>query len=190
MFDLIKAWLAISLAFAILFSRGDIISQGFALMLGISLITVGLGFVLHELGHRTLARKYHCRAHFVADNKMLILAIIISFFGFVFAAPGAVMISGYLTKERYGKISLMGPLTNIILAALFLIPALLLPSPFSLIGLYGFITNIWLGVFNLIPVWNLDGKKILNWSKPVYFITLAVGIALFIVQFLPFFGEF
>jgi len=185
LFDLLKAWLAISLAFAIVFSGAQITSYSFLIMLAISLFTVGLGFILHELGHRTLARKYNCRAEFVADNKMLIFAILVSFFGFVFAAPGAVMINGHLTRDSYGKISLMGPLTNIILACLFL-PLSFISGIFSLIGFYGFVTNIWLGVFNLIPVWNFDGKKILNWNKGIYTLVLIIGLALFALQFFPF----
>ena len=58
---------------------------------------------------------------------MLVLAILMSFFGFIFAAPGAVVIkASYIHPSKNGKISLAGPLTNIILALLFfaLIPLL------------------------------------------------------------------
>src|SRR3989344_3697160 len=122
--DIVKAWLAISIAFAIILNR-NIFSLSFLYSLFISSLTVGLGFLLHELAHKLIAQRYHCFAEFRSFDFMLILALIMSFFGFVFAAPGAVMINGYVTKERNGKISVAGPITNLILALLFLILILL-----------------------------------------------------------------
>jgi len=50
--------------------------------------------------------------------------LLFSLFGFIIAAPGAVFIRGMITRERNGKISLAGPMTNIVLAILFLIQLL------------------------------------------------------------------
>ena len=44
--------------------------------------------------------------------------------------------------------------------------------------LFGFLINAWIGLFNLIPFLMFDGKKILNWSKPAYFIMLSTGMIL------------
>lgn len=177
---LAKAWLAISVAFAIVLSS-DLFSTEFTEMLLVSAVTVGLGFLLHELAHKLVAQHYHYSAEFRANNVMLLLAILTSFIGFIFAAPGAVMIkSYYIDKIKNGKISLAGPLTNIILAFLFL-----LTMPFlGLIATYGLLINSWLAIFNMIPIWNLDGRKVLNWSKPIYTITLLVAISLFVMYYL------
>src|SRR3989339_1814137 len=117
--DLGKAWLFISIAFGIVLSRGV-----FGLTLFKSFIlaafTVGTGFLLHELGHKIVAQRYGCYAEFRADNFMLFLAVLTSFLGLILAAPGAVMISGHISKERNGKISIAGPLVNIVLALIFL----------------------------------------------------------------------
>jgi Zn-dependent protease len=51
---------------------------------------------------------------------MLLLALGMSFLGFVFAAPGAVHIKGYINKMQNGIFSLAGPLMNLILALVFL----------------------------------------------------------------------
>ncbi|RLE38609.1 site-2 protease family protein [Candidatus Woesearchaeota archaeon] len=179
--DILKAYGAISLAFAIVLTRQFVLIP-FLINLGMSALTVGVGFVFHELAHRTLARRFKCRAEFRSFDYMLVFAIIISFLGFVFAAPGAVFISGDVDKRKNGIISLSGPLTNLVLALLFFIPLFFVSKErflFTFLS-YGFIINTWLGVFNLIPVANFDGKKIFSWSKVAWTITLVFGITLFI----------
>ncbi len=173
--DLLKAWIAISIAFAILLNR-DFFSPSFSTTLIVSSITVGVGFLLHELGHKYVAQKYHFWAEFRASNGMLIFAILMSLFlKVIFLAPGAVMIHGYyMTKEKNGKISAAGPMVNFILAALFII--LLALGINNQLTNYGAFINSWIGLFNMLPVWNIDGKKILNWSKPVYFSMVGVGL--------------
>lgn len=177
---LLKAWVAISLAFAILLSKGDVFSSTFTTMLLVSGFTVGLGFLLHELGHKFVAQRYKCFAEFRAFNGMLVLAVAMSFVGFIFAAPGAVMINGYVNKERNGKISVAGPAVNLGLGVIFL--ALMLAGFVNLFTQYGLMINAWLAAFNMIPFMNLDGKKILNWSKPVYFSVLGGAIALLLAS--------
>jgi len=173
---LLKSWVAISLAFAILLSRGDIFSSAFTSLLLVSGLTVGLGFLLHEMGHKYVAQKYHCFAEFRAFDSMLLLAIGMSFLGFIFAAPGAVMIHGYINKERNGKISAAGPIVNLGLALLFFILFTLNILPF--LTQYGLLINAWLAAFNMLPFGNFDGKKILRWSKPVYFSILGAAFVL------------
>jgi len=177
---LLKAWVAISLAFAIILSKGDVFSSVFTTMLIVSGFTVGLGFLLHELGHKFVAQRYRCFAEFRAFNGMLILAVAMSFLGFVFAAPGAVMINGYVNKERNGKISVAGPAVNLGLALIFL--ALILTGFVNLFTQYGLLINAWLAAFNMIPFMNLDGKKILNWNKLVYYIVLTISVGLLIIS--------
>ncbi len=177
--EIAKAWLAISIAFAIVLGKSDIFSSSFLLNFIVSAITVGLGFLLHELAHKMLAQKYGCFAEFKAFNFMLILAIASSFFGFIFAAPGAVFISGHVTTSRNGKISLAGPLVNIALAIIFLVLAMLdLGNFLNLVTSYGASINSWLALFNLIPILGLDGSKVLTWNKPIYFIAVAVSAIL------------
>lgn len=177
---LLKAWVAITLAFAILFSEGDVFSSTFTYYLLLSGFTVGIGFLLHEMGHKYMAQKYNCFAEFRAFNTMLVLAILMSFFGFIFAAPGAVMIQGYVNKERNGKISLAGPAVNIILGIIFL--GLLLLGVYPEIMGLGLMINTLLAGFNMIPFLNFDGKKILAWNKTVYFVTLGFVVALMIAR--------
>ena len=179
--DLAKAWIAISLAFAIAIS-GSIFSSKFYSAFIISSLTVGVGFIFHEMGHKIMAQRYGCFAEFRSFDNMLIMAVIMSFFGFIFAAPGAVMISGPVGTRRNGKISALGPATNFALALIFLSMVYLAPfASLKSISYYGFYINSWLGLFNMIPFWMFDGIKIWRWSKVVYLIMLAIGAGFMIL---------
>jgi len=180
MIDLAKAWIAISIAFALVLG-GFSMSYEFAMYLGIAFFTVGLGFLLHELAHKVVAQRYGCFAEFRAWNAMLILMLATSVLGIILAAPGAVLISGPVGKRRNGIISVAGPVVNIVLAIAFLFLFFVLPVG-KLVAVYGFTINIWLALFNMIPVWNLDGKKVLAWSKPAYFGVLGASLLLFFAQ--------
>ncbi len=187
--DLWLAGFLISLAFAILLSGGykSILSFNFDIVIVfvISFFTAGVGFLLHELMHKFVAQKYGLRAEFRAFYNMLWLALLFSFFGFIFAAPGAVFIHGFMNREKNGRISLAGPVTNIILAVLFLVLLLTFGNE-GLLGYFfstGLTINALLGAFNMIPAMPFDGAKVIAWNKGVYFITLAIAVGLWIVSF-------
>ena len=86
------------------------------LAMPVMLLAVGPAFILHEIGHKIVAKRYGCWAEFRADPKGLQFGIMLSFFlGVLFMAPGAVMVSG-LVKRRYnGYVAVAGPLTNLTL---------------------------------------------------------------------------
>src|SRR3989338_5621827 len=191
---ILRAWAAISLAFAIMLSGthfSDLFSfnfsQRFLHTLLTAAITVGLGFLLHELGHKIVAQHYRCWAEFRADNQMLALAVIMSFLGFIFAAPGAVMIAGNVNARKNGLISAAGPLVNLALAIIFLMLLLIFPVA-GLLGIfyYGFIINSWLGLFNMLPFGNFDGAKIFRWNKLVFGAMIGIAVLLMIAQNLLF----
>lgn len=184
--DLLWAWAAISFAFAVLLGGGiGGLGEGFPERLLLAAVTVGVAFLLHELAHKFIAQKYGYWAEFRRFNFGLILAVFLSFYGFIFAAPGAVMIAGIATREQNGKISMAGPLTNIILALLFLLLGMFLaafglstPLLQSIMG-FGITINGWLALFNMIPIPPLDGSKVFSWSFPAWL--GIVGAAVFIL---------
>ena len=189
--DIVKAWLAISLAFAFVYSGASLFSggvskvftTGFLIMFGISLFTAGLGFLFHELAHKFAAQKYGCVAEFRAFDQMLYLAVGLAVaIGFIFAAPGAVMIHGRVTRKENGIISAAGPLTNFALAMVFMGLMFYLPA-WKFVFNIGFFINLWLGLFNLIPFGNFDGLKILHWNRYVW-----IGMVLFGVIAIDLFG--
>lgn len=166
--DLVIAWLILGLAFANLLGGLNIPS------LTVALFTAGLGFLLHELAHKVVAQNYGLNAEFIADYQMLAIAFFASFANFIFAAPGAVYTTGRRTMEQQLWITAAGPITNIGLAVIFIF----VPGQ---IGSYGNTINVWLALFNLIPFGNIDGKKILEASKPVYAILVVISVAMFIL---------
>ena len=203
--DLFIAWLAISLAFAIIMIApngilGPVqsVTPVTALtFLGIALLTVGIGFILHEMAHKFTAIRYGYWAEFHKDNSMLLVAVALaSLVGFVFAAPGATVIytNPYegrgLTKEENGKISASGPLVNLLLCipfAVLLFAAGGLTSLngniLALIGLYGIQINAMIATFNMLPIGILDGRKVFSWSIPAFFILILAAFGTLVASF-------
>ncbi len=177
LYELLKAWGAIALAFGLVLR--PVFDMNFGWVIVISAITVGIGFLIHELAHKFAANYFGKEAFFKADNNMLILAVLMGFIGFVFAAPGAVYIRGLITKRQNGIISIVGPISNLLLAFLF-VPFMFLGGFLFIIGIYGFFINSWLGLFNMIPVWQFDGAKIWRWNRLYYvmltFVLLVMSI--------------
>jgi Zn-dependent protease len=184
--DILVSVIAISIAFSI---RGLLIGMSPNVRIfPIVLVTVGLGFVLHELAHRFVAKMYGAVAFYRGWQGGLMLMLLTSLFGFIIAAPGAVYIySPYLTRKQNGIISLAGPLTNFLLAILFLVVGVMIGiGVTSAAGetlaeqflLYGFATNMYLGFLNMLPIPPLDGSKVFSWN-------FAVWAVVFLVFLLP-----
>jgi len=191
--DLLIAWLGISVCFTIILGGyslllGDLIPIikgeipfsfiSFLTLLFVSLIVTGSSFILHELAHKYVAIYYGAKARFVMWIQYIVGAIFVSFFlGFIFIAPGAVYIYGkQVSIKENAIISLAGPLTNIIVAFLFLVSALFgMPS---LIVALGFQINLWIAFFNLLPIGPLDGKKIMMWSPLIWGIMIAIPVVI------------
>ncbi|MEM2315206.1 MAG: site-2 protease family protein [Candidatus Nezhaarchaeales archaeon] len=180
--ELVISWLVISLCFS---ARGITelfsIPELFFMIFFASLISVGLGFLLHELMHRTIARRFGCFAEYRMWPWGLMLALILAFASkgsIIFAAPGAVYITpialtSYISvkhvRRAYGLISLSGPVANLLLALIFYF-TLKLPINW-LIGFVaemGFRVNVWLAAFNLIPVPPLDGFNVVKWNLMIW----------------------
>ena len=156
-------------------------------------LVVVLAFVLHELGHKFVAQKYGCTAEFRMWPMGLFLGVVTAALGgIVFAAPGAVMISPYskdkfafriahLREKEIGHISIAGPAIN--LAIGFASFALMIFSPSSVLSTIAQI-SFFLALFNLIPFGPLDGRKILDWNKYIWLLSIvlaAIGyVALFV----------
>ncbi|QRV15418.1 metalloprotease [Haloterrigena salifodinae] len=167
--DLAVAWVTLSVAFSLIFAP---IQNGadvgyFLGMVGFSLVTVGVAFLLHELAHKVVAIEHGQIAEFRADYQMLFLALMGALVGFLFAAPGAVYHRGRITQRENAMIALAGPVTNHLLAIMFL-PLMLMPAPLGTIGQMGVWINLVLAAFNMIPFGPLDGKSVYDWHKGVF----------------------
>ncbi len=205
--DILIAWLILSLtfAYAIYVDTGAKLSA-FILILTASFIAIACGFIMHELMHKFKAQEYGYDAAFRLWPFGILLAVITSLFGFVFAAPGATYFEpdprepildpqGFV--KRYGDISLAGPKINLIFGGIFLVLFLiaLIFMPVSVItytllsitGIAGYI-NFFLAAFNLLPILPLDGAKVFNWDKEKWAIYFGVSVlmtALVIIGIIP-----
>jgi len=181
--ELLKAWVGTSLAFAIAMMGGQVLQYfvPFLYALAIATVTTGIGFLLHELAHRVVARRFGAQAHFVANNGWLLISIAVAFFGMFVAAPGAVWHRGYLTMRQGGLIALAGPATNLVLALIFFAGFQTLSPQSAILGdlcQVGYRINAWLGLFNMIPAGPFDGAKVLAWDWRVFAATVALGLLL------------
>jgi Zn-dependent protease len=183
--ELLKAWAGTSLAFAIYFMGGQVLNRFFLYGLAIAAVTTGIGFLLHELAHRIVARRFGAQAHFVANNAWLLISIALAFLRIFIAAPGAVWHRGILTARQSGLIALAGPVTNLVIALVFLAGFYTLPQGLAILGVslrdvcaIGYRINAWLGLFNMIPAGPFDGAKVLAWDWRVFGVTVAIGLLL------------
>ncbi len=174
--DLLIAWLAISIAFTLIYIRGGVNVTGLIFFFVMSLLTVGVAFILHELAHKFTAMRYGYWAEFKKDNQMLLVAVVMAaLVGVVFAAPGATYIYGNATRAENGRISAAGPLTNLLLCIPFALLMLFGGGLIGIVGLVGFRVNAMIATFNMLPISVLDGRKILAWNPAVFAVLMVAS---------------
>ncbi|WP_349254429.1 metalloprotease [Halorientalis sp.] len=178
--DLGAAWVALSVAFSILLIPG---LRGISVPMatrtfGLSFLTVGVAFLLHELAHKIVAIRFGKIAEFRADYSMLFVAIMGAAVGFLFAAPGAVYHRGRSTLRQNGLIALAGPIMNLALAALFAPLAFFGDGFVGSIGGLGLSINLVLAAFNMVPFGPLDGNTVKEWNVPVFVVVFVPSLAL------------
>ena len=153
------------------------------LSMPVMLIAVGPAFVLHEIGHKIVAKKNGCWAEFRAYPKGLQFGVLISlFFGVLFMAPGAVMVAGLVTRRQNGHIAVAGPLTNL---SLFLIGIPLWGLLLGLTGAHEYLAANTREVFEREYV----TEGVLNWKAmfaDAAFFWLTANLILGLFNMLPF----
>ncbi|OIO20730.1 hypothetical protein AUJ17_05285 [Candidatus Micrarchaeota archaeon CG1_02_47_40] len=152
----------------------------FVFYMGVFTLTVGIGFVLHELAHKFTAMRYGAWAQFRAWPAGLLLMLGMALFlPIMFLAPGAVYIySPYINKKQNGIISVAGPLTNLALVAVFGVIYAFSFGTVREIASLGASVNAFLAFFNMIPIFPLDGSKVLAWDWRVWLAVIAVAFLL------------
>lgn len=140
------------------------------------------GFIAHEMAHKFIARRLGYWAEFRVWPTGLLLSVITSAGGFLFAAPGATMVSGMDPRDRvrWGKTGAAGPVSNLVFAAGFYAASIgtyRLGAGIVVPLLFLAYINSVFAAFNLLPIGPLDGAKVLRWGTG-HWISAFVGAAL------------
>jgi len=140
-------------------------------------------FLVHELAHKFLAQYYGSWAEFRAQMYGLMITAIsaLPFIPFKFIAPGAVMV-GLSDRNKFGRVALVGPITNLVMGFAFLVSTYIFPYHSYLYTGASF--NAWIAMFNLLPFGALDGQKIFDWNKKAWVSTMCITMSLFVVSYL------
>jgi len=155
------------------------------------LVIVLTGFVLHELAHKVVAQRYYLWAEYRAQWAWLGIVGAVNVAQptpLPFALPGFVQIVGDATVEDNGRISVVGPATNLAIAFLafpFLVAeggrgVALAGAPHGTFLELLVMVNAGLAAFNLLPVSVLDGAKILRWRAGLWLVLMLLALALFL----------
>ncbi len=156
------------------------------LVLLVSLFSIVLAFSAHEGAHRFMAIRLGAIAFFKKWNLGLLLIIVSSLVGSLFATAGAVQFTGITDESKIGKSALAGPATNLIIGTS--VYGIYLLGGFSSISLVGFLLinifriNLWLGLFNMIPIPPIDGSKVFRWDLKIFVIVIVIAVALNLVS--------
>ena len=98
----------------------------------------------------------------------------ILFLPFRILVPGRIFIIGIRgTRMKIGRIALVGILATVALAMAFLSARSSSNNP-----AYAAALNADLALFRLFPFGSLDGKKVLDWDRRIWFIALAITLTL------------
>jgi len=166
--------------------------------LGAVVIIMLLSFAPHELAHKAAAQTIGVLANYKMNWKsvFLMLASSIATNGlFFFAAPGAVIVRGTLSRRESGLVAASGPMANLVICvvALLFSQRSLLQTLVPSIGLLGgdiviriARTNAYLGLFNLLPLGPFDGNYVRSWSIAFWLATFICALILTFASFTQF----
>jgi Zn-dependent protease len=159
-------------------------------VMGVFAALMTASFLVHELAHKIMAQKKGLWAEFRLTAWGALLTFVSVFLPFKMIAPGAMMIGGSIPSgEDMLKISIAGPITNIIFSSALLgVAYSLVPSTYALMLFLAAYINAFMAVFNLIPFGILDGYKIFSFNKKIWALAFAASATLAIVTYLQIFG--
>ncbi len=185
--DILVAVVVLSVAFTVLYRKGSIleffeIKLGSGLeyvgLFGLCLVLVTISFLFHEFGHKFVAQKHGLWSEFRMWPLGLALTLITPLIGFLFASPGAVYIAGDMDSDTNGKVSIAGPIVNIVFCAIGILGWIAFNGT-DFIVFFMLLANLnaFLALFNLLPIPPLDGSKVITWNLGIWIVAIGIAVA-------------
>jgi Zn-dependent protease len=155
-----------------------VLMAAFAAILVVSMLT-------HEFAHKAVAQKNGLWAEFRLTTWGVALTFVSIFLPFRMIAPGAMMIAGTPNGDEIVKISIAGPITNLIFSSALVAAAFSLPATgFAGMLFFAAYINAFMAVFNLIPFGILDGYKIFSFNKKLWALVFIPSAILAVITYL------
>ncbi|UCE14239.1 MAG: hypothetical protein JSV04_03440 [Candidatus Heimdallarchaeota archaeon] len=138
-------------------------------------------FLFHELSHKFTAQGYGLTSGFRLDPNFALFSLFSIFLPIKIIAPGVVVSSGEYRLDTSGRISMAGPLVNILIGGVFLVFSSFMPLDwamvvFLLVSKFSFD----LALFNMLPFYVLDGTKILRWHQTTFILIFSLSLVLWL----------
>jgi len=155
-------------------------------------VLVGLSLVAKEMAQKGTSRALESHATYRMWSPGIIVSVLSSFLGIVFAAVGGMQISSEnteragrwqinLSPKQMGIIASIGPLMSLAIGMSLLMLSPIVPS-FGLernLFVIGAEINAVLALFSMVPFGPVDGDKVLRWNVTIWLFIGAMSLAVF-----------
>jgi Zn-dependent protease len=150
-----------------------------------ALLAIGVALLVNKIAHKIAAGKFGCAAYYKIWLPGVVFGLLLMLIGFKFPVVGLIIIQPFafgrwvmktrrMTMTEEGLNGLVGPLSNIMLAAL------LKMIPGSLFSYMAFV-SAYFAISNLIPFKGFDGYRIMYWKPWIWLFVLIINLLLFFV---------
>lgn len=139
------------------------------------------------LPQKLLAKRFGCTSRYMLTKLGLLISALTIISPIKYLSPGMLVIPelDFIARKRSGIISAIGSMINITLGVTFVVLGILLPDfSIAILMLTGAFITSQLTLLRLIPMRFLPGKRILNWSWPIFIIMLILALAIFVLSIL------
>lgn len=195
--DLIVSTIALGFAFTLaIFGGSDkfsyVLEPRFISAFLLTTVIVGLSLVAKEMSQKGTARALESHATYEMWSPGIIISILSSFLGIVFAAVGGMRLASEYTEragrwqinlspKQMGIIASIGPLMSLSIGMSLLMLSPVLPT-FGLernIYFIGAEINALIALFSMVPFGPVDGNKVLRWNITIWLFIAGMSLAVF-----------
>jgi Zn-dependent protease len=143
-------------------------------LLVLGILTIPL-WLFHELAHKFVAQGNGLISDFRLDPNMALFSLFSILLPIKIIAPGVVLSKGGYQLDTAGRISIAGPLTNILIGGIFLVFSAFMPVNWAVVILLASRFSFDMALFNMLPFYVLDGAKVLQWNQSIFFLIFSLS---------------